>query len=93
MQIKGKGLMVTYWLLGEEMTRLESSTEAGIQFPSQCGRSTKRSLSMTHTKLSSCIIVFRFKRKSFVSARGEFRHMSRREKGRQRQRVAQTDID
>ena len=51
MQIKGKGLMVTYWLLGEEMIRLESSTEAGIQFPSQCGRSTKRYLSMTHIKL------------------------------------------
>ena len=27
----------------------------------------------------------RFKRKSFVSARGEFRHMSRREKERRRQ--------
>ena len=43
MQIKGKGLMVTYWLLGEEQTRLENSLEAGMQFPSQCGRSTKRS--------------------------------------------------
>ena len=43
MQIKGKGLMVTYWLLGEELTRLENSLEAGMQFPSQCGRSTKRS--------------------------------------------------
>ena len=41
MQIKGKGLMVTYWLLGEELTRLESSTEVG--FPSQCGRSIRRS--------------------------------------------------
>ena len=41
MQIKGKGLMVTYWLLGEELTRLESSTEVG--FPSQSGRSIKRS--------------------------------------------------
>ena len=43
MQIKGKGLMVTYWLLGEEQTRLENSLEAGMQFPNQCGRSTKRS--------------------------------------------------
>ena len=43
MQIKGKGLMVTYWLLGEELVRLENSLEAGIQFPSQCSRSTKRS--------------------------------------------------
>ena len=57
MQIKGKGLMVTYWLLGEEMTRLESSTEAGIQFPSQCGRSTKRSVSLTHIKLYHCVQV------------------------------------
>ena len=92
MQIKGKGLMVTYWLLGEELTRLESSTEVGIHFSSQCGRSIKRS-PLTYITLSDCIIEFRFKRKSFVSARGEFRHMSRREKGRQRQRVAQTDID
>ena len=38
MQIKGKGLMVTYWLLGEELARLENSLEAGIQFPSQCSR-------------------------------------------------------
>ena len=44
MQIKGKGLMVTYWLLGEDMYKMETNKEAGDQFTGHCGRSTKRYL-------------------------------------------------
>ena len=67
MAVKGKGMMVTYWLVGEdEAIKLEEKTESSLTFP---GLGSKR----------------RFKRKSFVSARGEFRHMSRREKERRRQ--------
>ena len=65
MQVKGKGLMVTYWLIGEDETlRLE-----------------EEKMESNRTFLGSNR---RFKRKSFASARGEFRHMSRREKERQR---------
>ena len=94
MQIKGKGLMVTYWLLGEDMYKMETNKEAGDQFTGHCGRSTKRYLHALECLVfnQSCNL-FRFKRKSFVSARGEFRHMSRREKGRQRVRTAQAELD
>ena len=72
MQIKGKGMMVTYWLLGEDKTEkhveMSEESSAGV-FSRVDSRSTRR-----------------IKRKSFASARGEFRHLSRREKERSQQK-------
>ena len=68
MQIKGKGMLVTYWLLGEDKEAKHVEVIEDNPFSRGYGRSTRR-----------------FKTKSFASARGEFRHMSRKEKVRRRQ--------
>ena len=78
MQIKGKGLMVTYWLLGENHTK-----EANISHPSEESKLT-RGFSRNTVK---------FKKRSYGSARGEFRHMSRKEKGRRRHATLQEPND
>lgn len=75
MQIKGKGLMVTYWLLGEDKPdKHVEVAEESVFCRGNSRRSTRR-----------------IKRKSFASARGEFRHMSRREKERRRHAVSTQD--
>ena len=69
MQIKGKGVMVTYWLLGEA---------APAPAPD---------------KAAAPVAGGRYRRSTRGSARGEFRRLSRRDKGRARRQATLQEAD
>lgn len=69
MQIKGKGVMVTYWLLGEA---------APAPAPD---------------KAAAPLAGGRYRRSTRSSARGEFRRLSRRDKGRARRQATLQEAD
>ena len=69
MQIKGKGVMVTYWLLGE------AAPAPALD------------------KAAAPVAGGRYRRSTRGSARGEFRRLSRRDKGRARRQATLQEAD